>query len=122
MNTSSSDEELTQTDNTVDALLDSLSASLKKLINKGKSRGYITVDELNGALPPEKESSEQIEDVMAMISDMGINLIENDEAEEEGAESDEDEGFKLDETEGSRTDDPVRMYLREMGAVELLSR
>ena len=122
MNTSSADEELTQTDNTEDALLDSLSVSLKKLINKGKSRGYITVDELNGALPPEKESSEQIEDVMAMISDMGINLIENDEAEEESAESDEDEGFKLDETEGSRTDDPVRMYLREMGAVELLSR
>ncbi|MBR4126596.1 MAG: RNA polymerase sigma factor RpoD [Alphaproteobacteria bacterium] len=122
MNTSSADEELTQTDNTEDVLLDSLSVSLKKLINKGKSRGYITVDELNGALPPEKESSEQIEDVMAMISDMGINLIENDEAEEENAESDEDEGFKLDETEGSRTDDPVRMYLREMGAVELLSR
>ncbi|MBO4521553.1 MAG: RNA polymerase sigma factor RpoD [Alphaproteobacteria bacterium] len=122
MNTSSADEELNPTDNTEDALLDSLSASLKKLINKGKNRGYITVDELNGALPPEKESSEQIEDVMAMISDMGINLIENDEADEEGAETEEDEGFKLDETEGSRTDDPVRMYLREMGAVELLSR
>ena len=122
MNTSNADEELTSTDNNEDALLDSLSASLKKLINKGKSRGYITVDELNGALPPEKESSEQIEDVMTMISDMGINLIENDETEEEGGENEEDEGFKLDETEGSRTDDPVRMYLREMGAVELLSR
>ena len=122
MTTSSADEEINPTDNTEDALLDSLSASLKKLLNKGKSRGYITVDELNGALPPEKESSEQIEDVMAMISDMGINLIENDEAEEEPAESEEDDGFKLDETEVSRTDDPVRMYLREMGAVELLSR
>ena len=83
MTTSSADEEINPTDNTEDALLDSLSASLKKLLNKGKSRGYITVDELNGALPPEKESSEQIEDVMAMISDMGINLIENDEAEED---------------------------------------
>ena len=122
MNTSSADEELNPSDNTEDALLDSLSASLKKLLNKGKSRGYITVDELNGALPPEKESSEQIEDVMAMISDMGINLIENDEADEENSESEDDDGFKLDEVEGSRTDDPVRMYLREMGAVELLSR
>ena len=122
MTTSSADEEINPTDNTEDALLDSLSASLKKLLNKGKSRGYITVDELNGALPPEKESSEQIEDVMAMISDMGINLIENDEAEEETPENEEDDGFKLDETEVSRTDDPVRMYLREMGAVELLSR
>lgn len=124
MNTSSADEEITPMDNAEDALLDSLSASLKKLINKGKSRGYITVDELNGALPPEKESSEQIEDVMAMISDMGINLIENEEAEEEeaGETAERDEGFKLEETEVSRTDDPVRMYLREMGAVELLSR
>ena len=123
MNNSPADEELTPTDNAEDALLDSLSASLKKLLNKGKKRGYITVDELNGALPPEKESSERIEDVMAMISDMGINLIENDETEEEGAEiDDDDDGFRLDETEGSRTDDPVRMYLREMGAVELLSR
>ena len=122
MNTSNSEEELNPTDNTEDALLDSLSASLKKLLNKGKNRGYITVDELNNALPPEKESSEQIEDVMAMISDMGINLIENDEAEEEAAENEDDDGFRLDETEGSRTDDPVRMYLREMGAVELLSR
>lgn len=122
MNTSSTEEDINPTDNTEDALLDSLSASLKKLLNKGKSRGYITVDELNGALPPEKESSEQIEDVMAMISDMGINLIENDEADEETNENEDDDGFKLDETEVSRTDDPVRMYLREMGAVELLSR
>ena len=122
MTNSSADEEINSTDNTEDALLDSLSASLKKLLNKGKSRGYITVDELNGALPPEKESSEKIEDVMAMISDMGINLIENDEAEEDQAENEDDDGFRLDETEVSHTDDPVRMYLREMGAVELLSR
>ncbi len=121
MNTST-EEDINPAENSEDALLDTLSASLKKLLNKGKSRGYITVDELNGALPPEKESSEQIEDVMAMISDMGINLIENDETEEEAPETGEDEGFKLDEVETSRTDDPVRMYLREMGAVELLSR
>ena len=121
MNTST-EEDINPAENSEDALLDTLSASLKKLLNKGKSRGYITVDELNGALPPEKESSEQIEDVMAMISDMGINLIENDETEEESPETGEDEGFKLDEVETSRTDDPVRMYLREMGAVELLSR
>ncbi len=121
MNTST-EEDINPAENSEDALLDTLSASLKKLLNKGKSRGYITVDELNGALPPEKESSEQIEDVMAMISDMGINLIENDETEEEAPEAAEDEGFKLDEVETSRTDDPVRMYLREMGAVELLSR
>ena len=121
MNTST-EEDINPAENSEDALLDTLSASLKNLLNKGKSRGYITVDELNGALPPEKESSEQIEDVMAMISDMGINLIENDETEEEAPEAGEDEGFKLDEVETSRTDDPVRMYLREMGAVELLSR
>ena len=121
MNTST-EEDINPAENSEDALLDTLSASLKKLLNKGKSRGYITVDELNGALPPEKESSEQIEDVMAMISDMGINLIENDETEDEAPEAGEDDGFKLDEAETSRTDDPVRMYLREMGAVELLSR
>lgn len=123
MNTSASDEEINPTENSDDALLDSLGAAVKKLINKGKSRGYITVDELNGALPPEKESSERIEDVMAMINDMGVNIVQSDEAEEETQEgADEDEGFKLDEVESSRTDDPVRMYLREMGAVELLSR
>ena len=121
MNTST-EEDINPAENSEDALLDTLSASLKKLLSKGKSRGYITVDELNGALPPEKESSEQIEDVMAMISDMGINLIENDESEDDAPEAEEDDGFKLDEVETSRTDDPVRMYLREMGAVELLSR
>ncbi len=123
MNTSASDEEINPTENSDDALLDSLGAAVKKLINKGKSRGYITYDELNEALPPEKESSERIEDVMAMINDMGVNIVANEEAEEESQDgADEDEGFKLDEVENSRTDDPVRMYLREMGAVELLSR
>lgn len=121
MNTSSAEDELNPTENSDDALLDSLGASVKKLISKGKDRGYITVDELNNALPPENE---QIEDVMAMISDMGINIVENEETEDETAPAPEedDAGFKLDEVETSRTDDPVRMYLREMGAVELLSR
>ncbi len=122
MNTSSAEDEINPTENSDDALLDSLGASVKKLISKGKDRGYITVDELNNALPPENE---QIEDVMAMISDMGINIVENEEESEEEAPSgseDDDTGFKLDEVESSRTDDPVRMYLREMGAVELLSR
>ena len=124
MNTTA-DDEIGENENNEDALLDSLSASLKKLLNKGKSRGYITVDELNAALPPEKESSEQIEDVMTMISDMGINLVENEETDDDASDSaaePEDDAFKADEVETSRTDDPVRMYLREMGAVELLSR
>lgn len=121
MNTSSAEDELNPTENSDDALLDSLGASVKKLISKGKDRGYITVDELNNALPPENE---QVEDIMAMISDMGINIVENEETEEEAspAAEEDDTGFKLDEVETSRTDDPVRMYLREMGAVELLSR
>ena len=120
MNTSSAEDELNPTETSDDALLDSLGAAVKKLINRGKDRGYITVDELNNALPPENE---QIEDVMAMISDMGINLVENDENEDDASVAEEeDSGFKLDEVETSRTDDPVRMYLREMGAVELLSR
>ena len=124
MNTTA-DDEIGENENNEDALLDSLSASLKKLLNKGKTNGYITVDELNAALPPEKESSEKIEDVMTMISDMGINLVENEETDDEPADSadePEDDGYKVDEIETSRTDDPVRMYLREMGAVELLSR
>ncbi len=119
-------------------LLDLNEASIKKLIARAKKRGYITYDELNDALP--QVTSDQIEDVMASLSEMGINLIENDEPAEEGTETpraaaDDDE----EEVEGEadpavaapvavkaapldRTDDPVRMYLREMGAVELLSR
>ena len=103
MNTSSAEDEINPTENSDDALLDSLGASVKKLISKGKDRGYITVDELNNALPPENE---QIEDVMAMISDMGINIVENEEESEEEAPSgseDDDTGFKLDEVESSRT-------------------
>jgi RNA polymerase primary sigma factor len=117
-------------------LLDLSDQSVKKLLKTAKARGYVTYDELNSVLPSEEVSSEQIEDTMAMLSDMGINVIETEEGEEkeeEAAEPEEEEGRALttqavpattttraEPTE--RTDDPVRMYLREMGSVELLSR
>ena len=122
---STSQDDVNENDSRDDDFLDSFGAAVKKLINKGENRGYITVDELNAVLPPEKESSERIEDVMSAISDMGINLIENEESDEDDESdsdfSDPDSDFS-DEEESSKTDDPVRMYLREMGAVELLSR
>ncbi|HZF46241.1 MAG TPA: RNA polymerase sigma factor RpoD [Sphingomonadaceae bacterium] len=118
-------------------LIDLNEASIKKLIAKAKRRGYITYDELNEALPQDELSSEQIEDVMSAISEMGVNIVESDE-DAEGQEEDNnvdevnspdeaDEGRNVPEAPrkagtGERTDDPVRMYLREMGAVELLSR
>ena len=107
-------------------LLDDASQAVKKLITKGKERGYVTYDELNQVLPPDQTSSEQIEDVMATFSEMGVNVIENEETDDEPAEADRDgEGRtsgNLDDDDVGRTDDPVRMYLREMGSVELLSR
>ncbi len=113
---------------TIDApLIDSLGSAVKRLIDRGKARGYITVEELNKALPPERESSENIEDIMTEISDMGITLISESEAdsfEPEVIEDEEDidESGNFDEKELGRSDDPVRMYLKEMGTVELLSR
>ena len=116
------------------ALLDTQSAAVKKLVARGKERGYVTYDDVNAALPPGQVSSEQIEDTMAMLSELGVNVVEAEEAEEAEAapaakpakaeEEDEDEGSggNVDEAELGRTDDPVRMYLREMGSVELLSR
>src|SRR5277367_1730176 len=113
-------------------LLDVQSAAVKRLIAKGKERGYITFDELNVVLSPEQTSSEQIEDVMANLSEMGIQVVEGEETEDgevpvakvEKAEEGETEeaGGNVDEESLGRTDDPVRMYLREMGSVELLSR
>jgi len=119
-------------------LIDLNEASLKKLISRAKKRGYITYDELNEALPQDQMSSEQIEDVMSALSEMGVNIVENEEAgEDEVQEEAPEEEANLDDgdSDGStliaaptkketvdRTDDPVRMYLREMGAVELLSR
>jgi RNA polymerase primary sigma factor len=109
-------------------LLDTLGAAVKRMVAKGKERGYVTYDEINAALPPEEFSSEQIEDTMSMLSEMGINVVENEEAEEgqaspqEASEDEESTSGNVDEAELGRTDDPVRMYLREMGSVELLSR
>src|SRR5437764_9353833 len=105
-------------------LLDTLGAELKKLVQKGKERGYVTYDELNAALPPDQVSSEQIEDTMTMLSELGVNLIESEESEEPAeAEAEEADGEVRGNVDGDdigRTDDPVRMYLREMGSVELL--
>ena len=109
-------------------VLDTQSAVVKRLISKGKERGYVTLDELNAILPQDKMSSEQIEDVMAIFSEMNIQIIENEEEDADGEESenesdkDDSEETVATETNTGRTDDPVRMYLREMGAVELLSR
>ena len=105
-------------------LMDSMSAAVKKMVGKAKERGYVTYDELNQVLPPDQLSSEQIEDTMSMLSEMGISVIESEESEDsapEGAEKGPAAGNIADEDIG-RTDDPVRMYLREMGSVELLSR
>ena len=105
-------------------LIDANSAAIKKLIQRAKDRGYITYEDLNQVLPPDQRSSEQIEDTMSMLSEMGITVIESDEPEEnapEAAEKSPTAGNVADEDIG-RTDDPVRMYLREMGSVELLSR
>ncbi len=99
--------------------------TIKRLLAQGKQRGYITYEELNEALPEDKLTSEQIEDIMSMISDMGINVVEDEEAEAgekpKAAKADE-EADAPEESEVGRTDDPVRLYLREMGSVELLSR
>ncbi|MBM3518062.1 MAG: RNA polymerase sigma factor RpoD [Alphaproteobacteria bacterium] len=106
-------------------LLDSSAQAVKKLIALGKERGYITYDELNRALPPEQVSSEQLEDTMTMLSELGVNLVEAEESEEPRGEDEEAGGpaaAPREEEEVDRTDDPVRMYLREMGSVELLSR
>jgi RNA polymerase primary sigma factor len=116
-------------------VIDLNEASLKRLIAKAKKRGWLTYDELNAALPQDQMSSEQIEDVMSALSDMGINIVENEDAAEE-AEAEDEETVEEVEVDAigpaptvaapkeklDRTDDPVRMYLREMGAVELLSR
>jgi RNA polymerase primary sigma factor len=121
-------EKSTRTEESTDApLLDTLGAAVKKMLAKGKERGFVTYDELNAALPPEQVSSEQIEDTMTQLSEMGINVIESEDSEEatkdEPAEATTAKASgNVDESDLGRTDDPVRMYLREMGSVELLSR
>src|SRR5262249_34372551 len=122
-------------------LLDLSDAAVKKLIRSAKKRGYVTHDEINSVLPSEEVNSEQIEDVLAMFSEMGVNVVETEEASEEGEEQREEAEEEPESESGElvevqqkvpakseakepteRTDDPVRMYLREMGSVELLSR
>ena len=120
-------------------LIDLNEASIKKLIARAKKRGYVTMDELNEALPQDQMNTDQIEDVMSAISEMGVNIVENDEeaeaeaeadaeseVEEIGGDDDDDDEPKATKktaaaakktTTTERTDDPVRMYLREMGAV-----
>ncbi|HEX8584352.1 MAG TPA: RNA polymerase sigma factor RpoD [Allosphingosinicella sp.] len=119
-------------------LIDLNEASIKKLLARAKKRGVLTYDELNEALPQDQMSSEQIEDIMSALNDMGVNIVEADEGDDEdsSAKDEPDADAEDDGTSGEnerfivekkketvdRTDDPVRMYLREMGAVELLSR
>jgi RNA polymerase primary sigma factor len=116
-------------------LLDTMMAAVKKLITRGKERGYVTYDEINAALPQDQVSSELIEDTLASLSETGINVVEGEEtdegeapagakpaAEDKEDKDEEESGGNVDEESLGRTDDPVRMYLREMGSVELLSR
>ncbi|HWT98509.1 MAG TPA: RNA polymerase sigma factor RpoD [Terriglobales bacterium] len=117
-------------------LMDGMNAAVKKMLAKAKERGYVTYDELNAVLPQEQMSSEQIEDTLALLNEMGINVVDNEEAEEGEQQADNDDAGSgggdedeegrvtgnLNDAEVGRTDDPVRMYLREMGSVELLSR
>jgi RNA polymerase primary sigma factor len=131
------DQEQPQAEPADGPVLDMSDAAVKKLIKTAKARGFVTYDELNEVLPSEEVSSEQIEDTMSMLSDMGINVIDTDEAEEtpageEGAAAEAPRAVvaatPVAKAETAtrepveRTDDPVRMYLREMGSVELLSR
>ncbi|MFQ5954260.1 MAG: RNA polymerase sigma factor RpoD, partial [Kiloniellales bacterium] len=116
-------------------LMDDMAAAIKKMLGRGKERGYVTYDDLNAVIPPDQVSSEQIEDVMALLNELGVNVVESEETEDSGdgeaADDDEPESTEVVEYQGGgnvgddeigRTDDPVRMYLREMGSVELLSR
>jgi RNA polymerase primary sigma factor len=133
------DQEQPQAEPSDGPVLDMSDAAVKKLIKTAKARGFVTYDELNEVLPSDEVSSEQIEDTMSMLSDMGINVIDTDEAEEPGAAAQQGEDgveparpvvaaqpiatkAETRPEPAERTDDPVRMYLREMGSVELLSR
>ena len=131
----SQDTDQTKDDNN-DNALDMSQGAVKKMIARAKARGYITLDEINEALPAGEVSSDQLEDVMSILSEMGINVVENDDDLDEDNNDEEDaENFGAEESSSralvatgsggealDRTDDPVRMYLREMGSVELLSR
>ncbi len=125
-------QDLYDNDSVDSAMVENTASAIRHLLSKGKKHGYITMEELNKVLPPEKMSSEKIEDIMSEISDMGINII-SDSEEAENGESDsyydddvEEDGQEdvgnIDVKEMGHSDDPVRMYLKEMGLVELLSR
>jgi RNA polymerase primary sigma factor len=135
------EKEVAEAPDTPLPLLDLTDAAVKKLIRTAKKRGYVTHDQINSVLPSEEVNSEQIEDVLAMFSEMGVNVVETEEATEEGEEAREEADEEPESESGElvevqqkvpakaetkepteRTDDPVRMYLREMGSVELLSR
>jgi RNA polymerase primary sigma factor len=140
MATKEKEEVETEREGTTDGpLLDLSDDAVKKMIKAAKKRGYVTLSELNAVLPSEETDPDRIEDINAMLSDMGINVVEDDEANEDGEQDSpadaEDDANELAEQTGTavaatpakkeptdRTDDPVRMYLREMGSVELLSR
>ncbi|MFC4236919.1 RNA polymerase sigma factor RpoD [Thalassospira xianhensis] len=122
--TSNAEEKKNSSETADGPLLDTYKAAIKKLIAKGKEKGHISVDELNAALPSEHFSSEQIEDVMSNLNEMGINVIDGEDGDDsdDDDEKDSDPSGNISEDDVGRTDDPVRMYLREMGSVELLSR
>ena len=123
-------DETKSEDNDSETSIDMSQAAVKRMIADARERGYITYDQLNAVLPPEQVTSEQIEDVMSMLSEMGINVIENEDGEDGesvGELVELSSSREVAVSSGSsevldRTDDPVRMYLREMGSVELLSR
>jgi RNA polymerase primary sigma factor len=135
--TKTEDQEAPASESSDSPVLDLLDAAVKRLIKSAKARGYVTYDEINEVMPPDEVSPDQIEDIMTMFSDLGVNVVDADEVEETAAAEqplDEEEDDRQSpqahlpvkqerSTEVSeRTDDPVRMYLREMGSVELLSR
>ena len=124
--TNAAEAEDTREERTDGPLLDTLGATVKKMVARGKERGHVTYEELNAALPPDQVSSEQIEDTMVMLSEMGINVVESEDGDEQGDKPEAVEeaapAGNVNEDDLGRTDDPVRMYLREMGSVELLSR
>ena len=114
-------KEKSDLENSDKPIIDLNNSEIKSLLKKGKTSGYITHDQLNKALPDGELTSEQIEDVMVAINELGINIIDQNE-ENTVEENDEKVAGNISEDEGSRSDDPVRMYLKEMGTVELLSR
>ncbi|MBD20273.1 MAG: RNA polymerase sigma factor RpoD, partial [Rhodospirillaceae bacterium] len=117
----------TNTENADAPLIESTGAALKKLVQKGKEKGYVTYDDLNAALPSEEVSSEQIENTMSRLNELGVNVVDDEDTEDsdtpkKGLKEPAGATKKTGDEDLGRTDDPVRMYLREMGTVELLSR